>query len=151
MNLTALSDHELLSHLNSLLGSQRELTAKLVATLAEVEERRLHLHAGYSSMFDFCTRRLKLSEGEAYRRINAARLFKRFPVIESMIASGAIHLSALQLLRERLTDENHAELLEAASGKSKKQVEEWLAARFPKQDVPSNIRKLPELSAKGGV
>ena len=78
MNLTALSDPELLSHLNSLLGSQRELTAKLVATLAEVEERRLHLQAGYSSMFDFCTRRLKLREGEAYRRINAARLFKRY-------------------------------------------------------------------------
>ena len=54
-----------------------------------------------------------------------------------------MHLSALQLLRERLKDENHVELLEAASGKTKREVEQLLAARFPEPDVPSGVRKLP--------
>ena len=42
-----------------------------------------------------------------------------------------MHLSNLELLSKWLTEENHAELLEAASGKSKREVEALLAARFP--------------------
>lgn len=69
---------------------------------------------------------------------------RRYPVIYSLVASGALHLSALQLLHGHLTEENHRELLQAASGKRKHEIEVWLARRFPKPDVPSRIRKLPE-------
>ena len=115
--------------------------------LAEIEERRLHLTLGFGSMFEFCVKQLKLSEGEAFRRILAARLGRRFPVVHSLIASGAVHLSALELAREHLSDENHVELLEALSGKSKREVEQLLASRFPKPDVPDRIRKLPQRGA----
>lgn len=136
------SDDELLSATRHLIGAERKLTAKLVAYLAEIEERRLHLVAGYSSMFDFCTRSLGLSENEAFRRIAAARLGRRFPVVHALLASGAVHLSTLELLRDHLTNENHRELLEITSGKSKREVEALLAARFPKPDVPAKIRQL---------
>lgn len=43
MNLSNQSNHELLLAVTTLLGSHREITAKLVAHLAEIEERRLHL------------------------------------------------------------------------------------------------------------
>jgi hypothetical protein len=46
MDLSHCSDHDLLSHTAKLVGSHREVTAKLVAHLAEIEERRLHLQAG---------------------------------------------------------------------------------------------------------
>jgi hypothetical protein len=100
-------------------------------------------------MFEFCTRELGLSEGEAFRRILAARLARRFPVIHDLLVSGAVNLSALELLRERLTQENHAELLEAASGKSKSEIEALLAARFPRPDAPSTIAKVPSQPAPG--
>jgi len=64
-----------------------------------------------------------------------------------MIERGEIHLTALLLLRERLTDDNHEDLLRAASGKTKSQVQELLAARFPRPDVPSLIQTLPEPTA----
>src|SRR6187401_275798 len=102
MNLREHSDDELLSATRRLIGAERKLTARLVAYLAEIEERRLHLVAGYSSMFDFCTRGLGLSENEAFRRIAAARLGKRFPVVHELLASGAVHLSTLELLRDHL-------------------------------------------------
>src|SRR5688572_22109363 len=51
MELQDQSDRELLSDVAKLIGSHREVTAKLVACLAEIEERRLHLQAGFSSMF----------------------------------------------------------------------------------------------------
>ncbi|MET0411630.1 MAG: hypothetical protein ABW217_10050, partial [Polyangiaceae bacterium] len=68
------SNETLLSQLDRILSSGRRLTAELVAHLGEVEERRLHLEAACSSMFDYCLRRLGLSEDEAYRRIEVARL-----------------------------------------------------------------------------
>jgi 5-methylcytosine-specific restriction endonuclease McrA len=135
------SDEELLSGVTKLTGSHRELTALIVAHLAEIEERRLHLLAGFSSMFDFCQRKLGFSEGEAFRRILAARLARRFPVVISLLASGRLNLSALELLREHLTEENHAELFAAVSWKRKLDLQMILAARFPRPDRPSRIRR----------
>jgi hypothetical protein len=71
MNLTDLSDDELLSGLRAVLGSERRGIARLLKHLVEVEERRIHLRAACSSLFDFCVRRLGLSEGEAFRRMTA--------------------------------------------------------------------------------
>jgi 5-methylcytosine-specific restriction endonuclease McrA len=136
------SDDVLLSTARRLIGAERKLTAKLVAYLAEIEDRRLHLLAGYASMFDFCVNGFGLSENEAFRRIAAARLGRRFPVVHSLLASGAVHLTTLELLREHLTDENHEELLESVAGKTKREVEALLATRFPMPDAPSTVRQL---------
>jgi hypothetical protein len=133
------TDQELFSTVATLVGLHREMTAKLVAYLAEIEERRLHLMAGFSSMFELCTKQLGMSEGEAFRRILAARLGRRFPLVYSLLATGDVHLSALELLRDHLTDENHAELLRASAGKSKREVEALVARRFPRPDVPTRV------------
>jgi 5-methylcytosine-specific restriction endonuclease McrA len=150
MELAHRSDQELLSEITKLVGSHRDITAKLVLSLAEIEKRRLHLQAGFPSMFEFCVKKLGLGEGEAFRRIVAARLARRFPVVHSMLASGAVHLSSLELLSKRLTEENHVELLETASGKSKREVEALLAARFSRPAVPSSIRILPDSETVAG-
>jgi 5-methylcytosine-specific restriction endonuclease McrA len=142
MNLSDRSDEELLSDITTLVGSQRELTARLVANLAEIEDRRLHLLAGFSSMFDFCQKKLRMSEAEAFRRILAARLGRRFPAVYSLLASGHVNLSTLELVREWLTEENHEELLSAVTGKRKCEVQAILAVRFPQPDRPSRIQRL---------
>jgi 5-methylcytosine-specific restriction endonuclease McrA len=139
----ALSNDQLLSALDSLVASERRLLARVIGMLIEVEDRRLHLELAYPSMFAFCTSKLRLSEGEAYRRLLAARLARRFPEIIELIESGAIHLTALEILRDHLTEENRHDLLAAASHKTKAQVQALLAACAPKADAPSKIRKLP--------
>lgn len=130
MTLTHLSTTALLHGLTALLRNERRTLARLLAHLIEVEERRVHLELACSSLTDFCVRKLGLSEHEAYRRINAARLARRFPVILRLIEEGRLHLSALAVLRDYLTEENHAELLRDASGKSTRQLQELLAERF---------------------
>src|SRR5688572_5091421 len=112
MQLAALSDDDLLSRIDRLAGLGWRVDARLIAYLAEVESRSLHLEKAYSSLQDFCIRRFGMSEGEAFRRMTAARLVRRFPNIVERIAHGEIHLSALVLLRDYLTPENHEELLE---------------------------------------
>lgn len=141
--LTGLSDQQLLHDLSGLLDGGARVEARLVAHLAEVEERRLHLRAATSSLFDYCLRRLQLSESEAFHRINAARLARRFPVIFELLETRSIHLSALRALRDHLTPENHRELLALASGKSKKEIELLVATRSPRPPLPSRIRRLP--------
>ena len=145
MDLSQSSDGDLLSSVAKLAGSHRELTARLVAHLAEIEDRRLHLLAGFSSMFDFCQQKLGLSEGEAFRRILAARLARRFPVVYSLLASGRTNLTTLELLREHLTEGNHAELFAAVAGKGKLEVQTILAVLFPRPDRASRIRRVASI------
>src|SRR5262245_15450789 len=142
-DLKHLSDDELLRGLHSIRAAERGAVARVVAHLVEVEERRLHLRTGSPSMFHYCLHRLRMSENEAFRRVTAARLARRYPIILDMLAEGDIHLCALGVLRDYLSKENHRELLNEASGKTRKQVEELVAKLVPRADVPSTIRRLP--------
>lgn len=142
--LSDVSNNELLAALKSFAGVERQALAKIIAYLAEVEERRLHLELACSSMFDFCTRRLGLSEGEAFRRLTAARLVRRLPTLLDAIASGRIHLSSVVLLRDVLTEANVDEVVASVTGKTKREVEELVAQMAPKADVKASIRRLPE-------
>jgi hypothetical protein len=141
--LGGVSDQQLRSGLAALLASGYRTEARIIAHIAEVEERRLHSKDGCSSLFEYCVKRLGLSESEAFHRLTAARIARRFPVVFAMIERREIHLSAICLLRDYLTPENHLELLVEASHKTKFQVQELLARRFPRPDVVSRIRKLP--------
>lgn len=94
-------------------------------------------------MFTYCVERLNCSEGEAYRRIHAARAARKFPLIFELIASGTLHLSGVNVLAPELTQENHRALLDQARGRSKRAIEELVRARAPKPDAPPLIRKLP--------
>lgn len=125
------------------LAQGRELTALLIAHLSEIEERRLHLHAACSSMFEYCVNRLGLSEDEACRRIDVARIARRFPSLYPLLADGSVSLSVVALLKPHLTDDNHLRLLEACRELSVLKVRELIANRFPRPDLPSTVRKLP--------
>src|SRR6202030_4280698 len=103
MTLASLSDEQLLSSLSAVCFETRRLLGRLLVHLIEVEARRLDLRSACSSLFDFCQRRLGMSESEAVRRIDAARLVKRFPCLLAHIERGDIHLSALLLLRDHFT------------------------------------------------
>jgi hypothetical protein len=138
-----LSDVELLSQLKSLARAEREATARLIAHLAELDTRCLYRAAGFSSLFAYCCEVLHLSEPAAYNRIEVARAARRFPVILPMLGEGSLSLATVRLLASQLTAENLPRLLDAAKGKSKRQVEEMLVRFFQKPDVPSSVRKLP--------
>jgi hypothetical protein len=116
----------------------------MLVHLVEIQERRLHLELACSSMFVFCTTKLGLSEGTANRRIMAARLIRRFPRLLEAIASGRIHLSNVLRLHDLFTESNVDDLVDAAAGKSKREVEELIARMAPKPPVAPSIRIVPE-------
>jgi len=144
--LDEVSDDQLRQDLAKLLANGYRTEARIVAHLAELDERRLHVKDASESLFSYCTQRLGLSNSEAFHRITAARVARQFPAIFELIERRALHLTAVCLLRDYLTAENHRELLAEASHQTKWQVQELIARRFPKADAPSTVRKLPTRS-----
>ena len=141
--LSQLSDAALLAETIALASRERTATTHLVAALAELDARRLYLGEGCSSLFGYCTRVLRLSEHAAYGRIEAARAARRFPVILELLQQGTLTLTTIGLLAPHLTTENHVAALDAAKHKTKREVEEQVAALRPLPAVPCVIRKLP--------
>ena len=141
--LTGLTDQQLVDRVAALATTERAATAALVAALAEFDARRLYLGAGCSSLFTYCTQVLCLSESAAYVRIEAARLVRRFPQILERLTDGRLSLSTARLLAPVLTAANEARLLDAAAFKSKREVEQLVAAERPQAPVATVVRKVP--------
>src|SRR3990172_5448345 len=93
-----LSDQELLARVKVLAEREREATVALIAHLAVMDERRLYLGQGFSSMFIYCRRILHLSEYAAYSRLEAARAARKYPIILERLAEGSVNLTTAGLL-----------------------------------------------------
>lgn len=143
-----LADHDLLAAVKNAAQHERHATVHLIASLMELDARRLYLREGCSSLFTYCTEVLHLSEHAAYGRIEAARAARRFPVILDRLAEGALTLTAIGLLAPHLTPENRDQILDAACHKSKRDVEHLVASLHPRPDVPATVRKLPEPTSR---
>src|SRR5450432_2597948 len=145
---TALSDRELLVRLTTLARAEREVSAELVAHLAALDARpALYAAEGFGSLFSYCTAVLRLSEDAACNRIEAARVCRLFPQAVDLLASGALTLTSLRLLRRHLTPENHEAVLARASGRTRREIESLVAELAPRPDARSLVRKLPVPSA----
>ena len=145
--LKSLSDDELLHRVVNLLAQSRRVEWVLVAHIAEVDARRLFAREASPSMIQYCMDVLHLSEGEAYRRIAAARLSRRYPVILSMLEDRRLHLCGLAVLSRHLTDANYEDVLTRATHKTKREIQKLVAELAPKPDVPPTIRKRPQRKA----
>jgi len=138
----SLTDSQLLEEVHALSARHRDITAALIAALAELDTRQLYLGAGFSSLSEYCLKHLHLSEHEAYNRIESARIARRFPVVLDMLAAGDITMTTVNLLGNYLTEENHLALLHSARHKSRREIEADLGTLRPSPDVPSILTPL---------
>ena len=104
--LERLKDQELLQNCKVQVQLEKAATSKVLDYLIEIDKRRLWIQEGYSSLFDFCMRFLGYSEGEANRRIQAARLSQKVQEVKPLLEQGQISLSSLTLLSPVLTPHN---------------------------------------------
>src|SRR4051812_1047114 len=141
--LASLCNEDLPSATRDILRRGCVVEADLLVHLGEIEERKLHLEMACPTMFAFCVMKLGFSEDATYNRLGVARAARQFPAMLVALRSGEVHLSGLRVLVPRLTAENHHQVLARASGKSKREIEELVAALAPKPPVPDAMRKLP--------
>lgn len=130
--LTELDDEALIRGLDESRRREREELPLLLAHLAEVARRGLHLDLGHRSLFELCVERLRYSEGAAARRVDAARAASRFPALYSLLRDGELTLTCVSRLSSHLTPENFDEAVSRAAGRKQREIEELivdLAAR----------------------
>jgi len=107
--------------------------------------------AGYPSLNEYCCGALKLSSDAAGRRIHAARAARRFPVIFAMCADGRLSLTAVNLLAPHLTEANADELLVAAAGRTRSEIDELIRARKPMTESIGWVQPLAPLPVPARV
>lgn len=132
MNLRCINTNELLSRLCNTVKQERNCTILIIRYLGELDKRQAYRELGYSSLFSFCTEKLKYSEGAAQRRISAARCLNKFPIVLDCLNQCKLNLTTLGIVDEYLTDDNHLELLELVSNKSKYEVEKVISVFLAK-------------------
>ena len=88
-----LTSEELLVRTKNLVTEERRATLSLIEHLEEIQARRLYVQLGYTSLWDFATRYLGLSEGAAQRRIQAMRLIRDVPEAKASLADGKLSLT----------------------------------------------------------
>ncbi|MBI2387092.1 MAG: HNH endonuclease [Elusimicrobia bacterium] len=145
----SLSSEELLARLDRFVEEERERLHSFLSWLGEADRRKLPEEWGYSSTFDFCIRRLKLSEDESYRRIHAARATVSRPELLSALADGQLSLSAVSKIAPFVHRPDAPEIISRAEGKSARQIDEMLAPLRPEPERRSSVRVVAVASGSG--
>jgi hypothetical protein len=138
-----LSDEALTGRLLEICKGERKMLVECLRCLVELDQRRTALALGYSSLFTYCTGVLRYTKGSTHRRITAARLLARFPVVAGYLADGRLNLTNLCELREVLDEEHAVEILDRAAGRTEDQVKELVAELRPREAPPDLLKRLP--------
>ena len=104
------TDAEILQATEQLASDVRKINAKFLRYLREVEGRRLYLALGYPSLYEYCVKALKLSEGSASRRIGAMRIIRDLSQpgggeVLQAVEEGRVNLSTLATLQRFVNQE----------------------------------------------
>jgi hypothetical protein len=129
--LRALCDDDLVAGLSALDRAACHVGAAIVAHLVVIKERSIHLARGYSSLVDYCVQWLGCSRDVAYKRSAAVKVAQVHPAVIESLAAGEMSMSALAVLAPYRDD---AELVRMAMGRSRRQVQQLIAARHPDTD-----------------
>ncbi len=138
--LRKLSNNELLFRMSLATRGERAMTIKILHHLNEIERRKLYLDQGCSSLFDYCTRRLKYSSSAAARRIHSARCIKRHSDVLEMLRDRDLSLSTISLIAPILDCNNKATILERVRGKSYREVEHVASEYRPPVALRDRVR-----------
>lgn len=141
-HLKILSTEKLMEEANKLVGYERENTVALITLLGELSSRNAFYDYGYNSLFKYCVEKLKIEPGQAYLRMQVAKVCHKYSGILEALGTGDLSLTAAAKLSPILTDENVHDLLELCRGKSSREIEEIVVKINPKKVLTSGIRQL---------
>ena len=144
--LEGLSTEELDRSTEKLVRAEKRNVALVVAHIAEMSRRKGQLDCGYKNLFDYCARRLNLSEGSVARRTQVANVSRRYPQILVALAENRLSLTVAGMLAPVLTESNVEKLVGDCAGMTRREVEEYLVALRPKPVFAPMIRKAPTMS-----
>jgi hypothetical protein len=114
---------------------------------ADFDRRRRWESLGYSSLFSFLRRELRLSAGAAQYRKTAAELVQKYPKVEAALRAGDLCLSSVIELAKVLTPENASEVLPRFFGLSSRDAAFVAASILPVENPPRRDFVVTEVRA----
>src|SRR5512139_4126560 len=148
-SLEHLPDDALLATVRRLTAHSNVALAELLAHLGEVERRGIHRERACASLYTYCVYELRMSEDAAFRRSKAARLVRRYPELRDALAKGEIHLTGVLMIGPYLGGDRHAEVLQRARFRSKRELLRLIAEIDPKPAVPALVEPIGPAPARG--
>ncbi len=139
MEITSLSNMELIEALKRIVRKEHEATLELIVYLIELDSRKLYLELGFGSLFAFLTKALKYSEPAANRRITVARCVRGFPEVLELLNNKELSLSGICLFARILTPENKGVIISQVKCKSHFEIERIVSGYKPCQQVKESI------------
>jgi hypothetical protein len=128
---------ERVSRLAGLLAREREALAQFISELADFDAQRCWESLGYPSLFEFLTRELRLSRGNAFYRTKAVGLVQRFPEVLGALHEGKLCLSCVPEVARVLTEANRAEVLPRFFHVSREDAKLLSVELAPREVVPA--------------
>ncbi|UPT74893.1 MAG: hypothetical protein M0D55_04055 [Elusimicrobiota bacterium] len=113
-----------------------------IAMLSVLDQRKAMPDRGYPSTFEYCVKRLKLSDDEAYRRIAAARATVVRPELLAAMADGSMNLTTVTRIAPHVRRPDAPLLISRALGKTARQIDELLAPLHPISPKPDLVREV---------
>jgi hypothetical protein len=130
------SARDLSVRLAALLRDEHSALADFLVALADFDRRRAWSELGYTSLFVFLHRELRLSKGASQYRKTAAELIQRVPEIAEPLRDGRLCLTVVVELARVLTAENRSEVLPRFFHLSRQEAMEVVAELAPRPGPP---------------
>ncbi len=127
---------ELTENLASLLRREHDALAQFLVALVDFDRRRAWVELGYSSLFYFLRRELRLSSAAAQYRKIAAELIQEIPGIVEPLRRGDLCLTSIIEAAKVVTLENWETLLPRFYGLSRREAMEVVAELQPHPAPP---------------
>jgi hypothetical protein len=141
VNFDKLSDADIEIQIGEAVRSESKAQTLVLHLLAEVERRRIYSKE-HPSLFEYCVKTLKYSNGAAQRRIDTMRAMKVMPEIENKIISGELNLTSVSRAQSFLRHEAKKE--KAYSLKDKKELLEKLENKSTRECIETLVAISPE-------
>lgn len=135
-----LSSRELLERARRLVKVENLVAAEFIACLSFIDSTKAAIDAGYPSLFAFCVSDLRLSEASASKRVRTARAARDCMELLSYLRTGELSIDGAAILSPFLHGPGATAVLEAAKGKSLRQLEELVASLSPRPEKADFIR-----------
>ena len=140
--LDSVTNENLIANLKLLKSREDSVLLEVLEHVLEIEKRQLFLSLGFPSLYAYMTQELGYSDGEAYRRIESARLMGGLPEIKEEIAAGRLNVTNMSEVRSAIkakqkifgktvSKHERRELVSAVLGCSKKEAQKNLAEKIP--------------------
>src|SRR5690349_7841222 len=122
--------------LAELLSREHSALADFLVALADFDRERRWVELGYTSLFYFLHRELRLSTGAAFYRKAAAELIQRYPEVVEPLKDGRLCLTSVAELAKVITPENRGDVVARFFHASKQEAKAISAELRPAEAVP---------------